>query len=246
MKIDIEKFDAITALSNFTFFGYDVIYGPACTYFKRDNIDDRERTKIIFKKPNTDDRLCLHIDNNFNDFELVCHYYHRGKDNNEINFDKKYDLAEFDGNWDDLNDDVEFWLAKIVDEALLTNNKNETMRNVFTEYVEYATMPEFGPYSESDAILTAKLMNEYGLSFSKNKTINKNLKFDPPFTSNNILDWFEEIYLNLQKMYQRDVVNGDKNEAMCEEGPIQMRAFRNGGADMSFILFRTFKYEHEI
>lgn len=236
MKIDTENFDAIKTLSNFAFFGYDVIYGPARDYFKQANVDNIERTKIIFKKPCAHDKLILCIDNDFKTVVFVCRYVHRDANSNEIDYDKKYDLSEFDGDFDDLNDDIEFWAAKLETETMMAKLEGKTYRDAGQN--EYNVQPSLigKLYTETDAKLTARLMNVHGLVFRENNPINKKLRYEPPFTVTNIIDWFDEAYHKLKC---------EKSLAVYANGPIHMTANKDGSFVLNISLICNYMPAHD-
>lgn len=239
MNIDFAKQKIEHALTDFCFFGYELAKKPTT-----ETIKNKSRTTIVFNKLASKNKLELAFVHSPTDSILVCDYVHYGKDDIKTHYNKKYYLDEFEGNWDDLNDDIEFWVAETENDAnqnnIVEQNDNAIDFDEQNEYDEVLRLPIDGPYSEADAKLTARLMNEHGLSFYKNKPINQDLRYEPPFTVDNIVDWFDEAYTKLLKLYQNNVVNGNDDEVEYANGPIQMRAFDDGSVVMNISLIHNF------
>lgn len=239
MKIDLVKENIKRALADFSFFGYDLEKTP-----KAETIKNKSYTTVVFNKHNSKDKLVLTLVLSPTDSILICDYVHCNADDTKTHYNKKFYLDEFNGSWDDLNDDIEFWVAETENDAIqndpVEQNDNLVESDEQLKHNDATAMSADRPYSETDAKLTARLMNEHGLTFHKNKPINQNLRYEPPFTVDNIADWFDEAYAKLQKLYQVNAANGDDDVVEYANGPIQMRAFEDGSVCMHVSLICNF------
>lgn len=180
---------------------------------------------VVFKRNGTVNReVILTLWNSDDAHHLIVDYVITDKNGKTIDaHNKEFNLDKFVGDWDDLNDDVEAW----IDEA---DDENEDDRK---DELKIDNL-----YSETDAMVTAKMMNDFGLSFVTTvEDENPDLRRKPPFTADDVMEWFEEAIRIIQKRYDEDVANETNDETEYVNGPIYITANKYGIVSLNINLF---------
>lgn len=232
------------ALENFSFLGYAADCKPKTTTY-----NDETRVTIEFRKINSKNTLGLCLICMTNHVQLSCDYTDVRNDDVRVGYFKSFDLLAYGGGWSDLNRDVDEWVAKLEKEIMTTKLDNKMCQNSERLLIDKSSTPyeqnkcdEMLPspigrlFTESDAKLTARLMNEYGLVFTEDNPINNALQYEPPFTERNIIDWFNESYYKLLALRKTAIDMDGRNSATYVNGPLRMRADKNGCVNMSISL----------
>lgn len=151
-------------------------------------------------------------------------------------YNTEFLLESFVGEWCDLEDEVEAWI-KECDDKEPTELATEPRGNRCHDNDCVLKLENL--YSETDAMLTAKMMNEYGLYFVTTvEDENPDLRRRPPFTADDIVGWFDEAIRIVQKRHEE---NNSECETQYESeyvnGPIYITATRDGIVCLNVNLF---------
>lgn len=166
----------------------------------------------------------------------------------EDRFNEEWHLDTFIGDLSDLQDEIEAWIDehKCSKEqehnepaALATEPKsNRWSYKEDDAIVNDDELKIDNLYSETDAMITAKMMNDFGLSFVTTvEDENPDLSRKPPFTADDIVKWFEEAIRIIQKRYDEEVVGESADETEYANGPICITANKYGTVSLNVNLF---------
>lgn len=248
---DLEK-----ELENFQIFDFEKVEN-----LKRHTVRDKHLTwsSVVFKHLGkiVDREVILTLWNSDDAQHLIVDYNIADKNGKSLGaHNTEFNLAKFAGDWDDLNDDVEAWIDEVDDDEPFeeqietkrdydevaeeepTELATESKSNYYDEDDREDDLKLDNLYSETDAMVTAKMMNDFGLSFVTTvEDENPDLRRKPPFTADDIAKWFEEAIRIIQKRYDEDVANETNDETEYANGPIYITANKYGIVNLNVNLF---------
>lgn len=156
----------------------------------------------------------------------------------EERYNEEWQLDTFIGDLSDLQNEIETWIEERDNES--TVSATEPKSNYYDEDDADCEdeLKVDNLYSETDAMVTAKMMNEFGLSFVTTvEDENPDLRRKPPFAADDIAKWFDEAIRIIQKRYDEDVVNDANDETEYVNGPIYITANKYGTVSLNVNLF---------
>lgn len=157
----------------------------------------------------------------------------------EDRFNEEWRLDTFIGELSDLQDEIETWIEEhepAESTALATESKSNQCS--CDEDCDEDALNVDNLYTETDAMITAKMMNDFGLSFTTTvEDENPDLCTKPPFTADDIVKWFEEAIRIIQKRYDEEVVGESADETEYANGPIYIKANKYGIVSLNVNLF---------
>lgn len=139
----------------------------------------------------------------------------------EDRFNEEWRLDTFIGELSDLQDEIETWIEEHepADPTALATESKSNQCSCDEDELNVDNL-----YTETDAMITAKMMNDFGLSFTTTvEDENPDLRTKPPFTADDIAKWFDEAIRIIQKRYDEEVVGESADETEYANGPIYIK-----------------------